>query len=103
MPMYPELTSGPSWAVTTGAPAVLGENMALRSSTTAVAAWATAALAAASKHDSISNLSWSQHLACAAAVLSMPINTRLMPLIATASIDVQWFSNAILACCCSSS
>ncbi|KAA6418665.1 MAG: hypothetical protein FRX49_11318 [Trebouxia sp. A1-2] len=52
MPMYPELTSGPSWAVTTRAPAVLGENMALRSSTTAVAAWATAALAAAGKHDS---------------------------------------------------
>jgi len=33
----------------------VGENMALRSSTTAVVAWATAALAAASKHDSVSN------------------------------------------------
>jgi len=55
MPMYPELTLGPSWAVITGAPALVGENMALRSSTTAVVAWATAALAAASKHDSVSN------------------------------------------------
>ncbi len=62
MSVYPELTSGPSWAVTTGAPAVVGENMALRSSTTAVAACATAALAAANKHDSVSNLGWSQHL-----------------------------------------
>ena len=40
-------TSGPSKATTTGvAPAVMGDSMALRSSTTAAAAWATAALAA---------------------------------------------------------
>lgn len=71
MPIYPELTSGPSWAVTTGAPAVVGENMALRSSTTAVAAWATAALAAAGKYDSVSNLRRSQHPAFAAAVAFM--------------------------------